>query len=67
VVGDALEFSFQVLKKGTLAEYAELEVETEAGYCGILRDVPQHSERNHSSLMWRHFKPDFKTADPSSF
>jgi hydrogenase nickel incorporation protein HypA/HybF len=28
VVGDALEFSFQVLKKGTLAECAELEVET---------------------------------------
>jgi hydrogenase nickel incorporation protein HypA/HybF len=28
VVGEALEFSFQVLKKGTLAENAELEVET---------------------------------------
>jgi hydrogenase nickel incorporation protein HypB len=28
VVGAALEFSFQVLKKGTLAENAELEVET---------------------------------------
>ena len=28
MVGDALEFSFQVLKKGTLAKYAELEVET---------------------------------------
>jgi hydrogenase nickel incorporation protein HypA/HybF len=28
VVGDALEFSFQVLKKGTLAENAELEIET---------------------------------------
>jgi hydrogenase nickel incorporation protein HypA/HybF len=28
VVGEALEFSFQVLKKGTLAANAELEVET---------------------------------------
>ena len=28
VVGDALEFSFQALKKGTLAANAELEIET---------------------------------------
>jgi hypothetical protein len=42
-------------------------IETEAGHCDILRDVPQHSERNHSSLGWRHFNPDFKTADSSSF
>jgi hypothetical protein len=40
---------------------------TEAEYRDILRDVTQHSERNHSSRRWNHFKTDFKTVERTGF